>query len=282
LTTTWAAKLDEASTARESLVCVGLDPDPRRMPVKDVAEFNRAIVDATHDVVCAYKPQLAFYEALGIEGLRALAATVDHIRGVAPDVVVVGDAKRGDIDSTAEAYARAMFDVWGFDVVTVHAYLGRESIEPFLTRPGRGVLVVCRTSNPGARELQDLRLVPDAGRNGGGPAPLLFEHVAAQAARWNRAGNVGIVVGATYPDELAKLRKAHPELAILIPGVGAQGGDVERAARAGVNRDGRGVMISASRSVIYASSEPRSYPDAARAAATKLRDQIRAALGQAP
>jgi orotidine-5'-phosphate decarboxylase len=251
------------------------------MPVKDVAEFNRAIVDATNDLVCAYKPQLAFYEALGIEGLRALAATVDHIRKVAADVVVVGDAKRGDIDSTAEAYARAMFDVWGFDVVTVHAYLGRESIEPFLTRPGRGVLVVCRTSNPGARELQDLRLVPATSRNGGGPAPRLFEHVAAQAARWNRGGNVGIVVGATYPDELAELRKAHPELVVLVPGVGAQGGDVERAARAGVNSDGRGVMISASRSVIYASSDSGKYPDAARAAATKLRDQIRAALGEA-
>ena len=174
-----------------------------------------------------------------------------------------------------------MFDVWGFDVVTVHAYLGRESIEPFLTRPGRGVLVVCRTSNPGARELQDLRLVPATSRNGGGPAPRLFEHVAAQAARWNRGGNVGIVVGATYPDELAELRKAHPELVVLVPGVGAQGGDVERAARAGVNSDGRGVMISASRSVIYASSDSGKYPDAARAAATKLRDQIRAALGEA-
>jgi orotidine-5'-phosphate decarboxylase len=283
---TWAQKLDSVSAARDSLVCVGLDPDPRRMPVQDVAEFNRNIVDATSDLVCAYKPQLAFYEALGIDGLRALAATVEHIRKAAPDAVIVGDAKRGDIDSTAEAYARAMFDVWGFDVVTVHAYLGRESVEPFLTRPDRGVLVVCRTSNPGARELQDLRLarpgMAEPGRRedaaGETGAPRLFEHVARLAAQWDRGGNVGLVVGATYPEELAMLRSAHPRLPILIPGVGAQGGDVEKAARAGANRDGRGVMISASRSIIYASNDPTEYPGAARAAAEKLRDDIRAAL----
>jgi orotidine-5'-phosphate decarboxylase len=283
---TWAQKLDSVSAARDSLVCVGLDPDPRRMPVRDVAEFNRNIVDATADLVCAYKPQMAFYEALGIDGLTALAATVEHIRTAAPDAVIVGDAKRGDIDSTAEAYARAMFDVWGFDVVTVHAYLGRESVEPFLTRPDRGVLVVCRTSNPGARELQDLRLVGPGKPQSRTPAAAseetgglrLFEHVARLAAQWDRNGNVGLVVGATYPDELAMLRSAHPRLPILIPGVGAQGGDVEQAARAGVNHDGRGVMISASRSIIYASKDPSGYPDAARAAAQKLRDEIRAAL----
>lgn len=286
---TWSQKLDRISAARDSLVCLGLDPDPRRMPVRDVAEFNRNIVDATADLVCAYKPQLAFYEALGIDGLRALAATIEHIRKVAPDAVIVGDAKRGDIDSTAEAYARAMFDVWGFDVVTVHAYLGRESVEPFLTRPDRGVLVVCRTSNPGARELQDLRLAGPTGPGepqSGTPAAAseetggmrLFEHVARLAAQWDRNGNVGLVVGATYPDELAMLRSAHPRLPILIPGIGAQGGDVEKAARAGVNREGRGVMISASRSIIYASKDSFGYPDAARAAAEKLRDEIRAAL----
>lgn len=149
MSTTWPQKLDAATLKTGSSVCVGLDPDPRRMPVPDVFEFNRAIIDATLDLACAFKPQIAFYEALGIDGLNALKRTVEHIRRVAPHAVVVGDVKRGDIDSTAEAYARAMFDLWDFDVVTVHAYLGRQSIEPFLGQPGRGVLIVCRTSNPG-------------------------------------------------------------------------------------------------------------------------------------
>lgn len=275
--TTWPQKLDAASLKTGSLVCVGLDPDPRRMPVKDVFEFNRSIVDATCDLVCAYKPQIAFYEALGFEGLASLKRTVEHIKKSAPHAVVIGDVKRGDIDSTAEAYATAMFDFWDFDAVTVHAYLGRQSVEPFLTRPERGALIVCRTSNPGAVELQDLRLAPgDA--SGGVAGKRLFEHVADLTDQWNTRNNAGLVIGATYPEELGELRAAHPGLPILIPGVGAQGGDVQKAARAGVDANGRGVMVSSSRGIIYAASDPKTYPDAARRATERLRDEIRAAL----
>lgn len=270
--TGWVEKLDATARARESLVCVGLDPDPKRMAVADVAEFNNAIVDATCDLVCAYKPQLAFYEALGLDGLRALEKTISHIKDVAPDAVLIGDCKRGDIGSTATAYAKAMFDVWDFDTVTLHPYLGIESVEPFIEDPERGAIIVCRTSNPGAAELQDLKL------SGGSGEGTLYEHTARLTAEWNTRGNLGIVVGATYPGEMAELRKQHPDMPFLIPGVGAQGGDVEAATRAGVNSDGRGVMISSSRGIIYASEDAADFADAARRAASSLRDEINEAL----
>ena len=266
--TGWVEKLDAVARLSGSLVCVGLDPDPRRMAVNDVAEFNRAIIDATKDLVCAYKPQLAFYEALGMDGLRALEKTISHIKDVAPDILLIGDCKRGDIGSTAAAYARAMFDVWDFDTVTLHPYLGSESIEPFTERADRGAIIVCRTSNPGAAELQDLKLTDR------GVERTLYEHTARLASQWNTRGNVGIVVGATYPGEMAELRGQHPDMPFLIPGVGAQGGDVEAATRAGVNAEGRGVMISSSRGIIYASEEEGTFAGAAREAAESLRDQI--------
>lgn len=270
--TGWVEKLDAASRATKSLVCVGLDPDPRRMALPDTAAFNRAIVDATHDLACAYKLQLAFYEALGLPGLEAMAATVRHIREAAPGALVIGDAKRGDIGSTAEAYARAMFDVWGFDTVTVHSYLGRDSVEPFLDHPKGGALIVCRTSNPGAPQFQDLRV------GGGENGPTLYQEVARAADEWNTRGNVGLVVGATYPRQLRELRQAHPRLPILVPGVGAQGGDVRAAALAGVDERGRGVMIASSRHIIYASRDPADFALAARRATAGLRDEINAAL----
>ncbi|MBT3941479.1 MAG: orotidine-5'-phosphate decarboxylase [Chloroflexi bacterium] len=271
--TGWVEKLDTVARTRNSLVCVGLDPDPRRMAVADVAEFNNAIVDATGDLVCAYKPQLAFYEALGLDGLRALEKTISHIKDVAPDVVLIGDCKRGDIGSTATAYAKAMFDVWDFDTVTLHPYLGLESVEPFIEDPDRGAIIVCRTSNPGAAELQDLKLAGDSGEG------KLYEHTARLTAEWNTRGNLGIVVGATYPGEMTELRAQHPDMPFLIPGVGAQGGDVEAATQAGVNSDGRGVMISSSRGIIYASEDASDFADAARRAASTLRDEINEARG---
>jgi orotidine-5'-phosphate decarboxylase len=216
--TGWAAKLDAVADSARTQVCIGLDPDPALLPVADVLEFNRTIVDATRDLVCAYKPNLGFYEALGLDGLEALRATVRHIRSVAPGVVVVGDAKRGDIGSTARAYARAMFEVWDFDAVTVSPYLGRDSIEPFMAYEDRGAIILCRTSNPGARDIQDLP-------TGSGP---LYLRVAELVESWNAAGNLGMVVGATYPEELAEIRAAHPTLPLLIPGVGAQGADVAK------------------------------------------------------
>ncbi len=268
----WVERLDAVSRTAESVVCVGLDPDPASMPVDDVFEFNRAIIDATSDLVCAYKPNLAFYEALGLDGMAALQKTVHHIREVAPDVVIVGDAKRGDVGHTDVAYAKAMFEFWDFDAVTVHPYLGRDSVEPFLTYEGRGAIVLCRTSNPGARDLQDRAI--DGGEQ------RLFELVGDLIEQWNERGNVGMLAGATYPREIAALRTAHPTLPVLIPGVGSQGGDVAAAARAGANADGRGMMISSSRGVLYASNDPVHYADAARAAVESLRVEINRALGE--
>lgn len=261
--TTWVEKLDSISRTSNSLLCIGLDPDPKKMPVRDVREFNRTIVDATRDLVCAYKPNLAFYEAAGLDGLAALQDTIRHIRKIAPDVVLVGDAKRGDIPNSARAYAAAMFDVWDFDAVTVSPYLGGDSLEPFLERPERGAIVLCKNSNPGSADLQDLEIA-SSGRT-------LFEHVGDMVERLNTRGNAGMFVGATYPDQLRTMRRQHPLLPLLVAGVGAQGGDPAEVAQAGANQDGRGVMINASRSVIYASNDAKEYADAARSAAERLR-----------
>ena len=255
------------------MVCVGLDPDPRLMPIPEIATFNRAIVDATSDLVCAYKPNLAFYEALGMDGLEALEATLCHIKEVAPQVVLLGDAKRGDIGSTAQAYATAMFDFWGFDALTASPYLGADSVEPFIERPDKGVFLICRTSNPGSADFQALMVQDEAG------ARPLYQVVAERASSWNRHRNVGLVVGATQPEELDLVRGQHPHMPILIPGVGAQGGDLESAVRGGVDPRGRGAIINSSRGVIYASKGP-DFAEAARREASRLRDAINGILEQ--
>ena len=260
-------RLRNVSEANRSLLCVGLDP--ASMAVPDVADFNRAIVDATADLVCAYKPNLAFYEAQGSAGIVALERTVAHIRERAPDVIVIADAKRGDMASSNVHYARALFETWGFDASTVHGYLGGEALEPFLSYEAKGVFVLCRTSNPGARELQDIRL--ESGRR-------VFEEVACRAAEWDTRGNVGLVVGATYPDDLATVRGLCPDVPVLLPGVGAQGGDLEASVRVGVDEDGRGLIVSSSRGVIYASRKPADFAAAARQAALYLRGRIDAVL----
>ena len=185
-------RLAAVSSKNESLVCVGLDPDPERMPVSDVFEFNRAIIDATRDLVCTYKPNLAFYESQGIRGLESLKATIDYIRKVAPDVMVLGDAKRGDIDSTNVHHARALFDYWGFDAVTVNGFAGGDALEPFLKYEDRAVFVWCRSSNPGARELQDVGIATCEGEK----MPY-YDWMSRVVGGWNRRGNVGLVVGAT-------------------------------------------------------------------------------------
>ncbi|MDP6227202.1 MAG: orotidine-5'-phosphate decarboxylase, partial [Dehalococcoidia bacterium] len=191
---TFLTRLERACESNRSLVCVGLDVDPGKMPVADTFEFNRAIVDATADLVCAYKPNLAFFEALGIPGLEALQRTVEYIHSVAPQVIVIGDAKRGDIGPSGQAYARAMFRVWGFDAVTVNAWGGQDTIAPFLEDPDRGVFIWCRGSNPGSADLQDLTVDAPQGR-----VPL-YQHLAQASLSWNGAGNLGLVVGATNPD----------------------------------------------------------------------------------
>ena len=250
---------------------MGLDPDPERMPINDVSQFNRAIIDATADLVCAYKPNLAFYEALGIEGLVALRQTVDYIREVAADVVVIGDAKRGDVGNTAKAYAKAMFQIWGFDAVTVNAYGGQDSVSPFLEYPGHGVFIWCRSSNDGAGDLQDVPL------SDGNEGKVVYQRTAVNARDWNVGGNIGLVAGATYPEELKNLRTLCPDMAFLVPGVGSQGGDLEAAVRWGPDARGRLAIISSSRQVIYA-SDGNDFAQAARREAGRLRDQINGVL----
>jgi orotidine-5'-phosphate decarboxylase len=241
------------------------------MAVPDVAEFNRAIIEATSDLVCAYKPNLAFYEALGPTGHEALRQTIEAIP---PWIPIIGDPKRGDIGNTASAYAYAMFDVWGFDCVTVNPFGGQDSVKPFLDYRDKGVLVWCRSSNPGARELQDLIATPPQGGN----SRPFYEWVAISAAKWNTHGNVGLVVGATYPDELGNIRDLCPDMPILIPGVGAQEGSLERSTMAGIDVRGRNAMVSASRGVSYMSKDPATYLDEARKAALQLRDRMNAML----
>jgi uridine monophosphate synthetase len=248
-------KLTSLAKRNDSLLCVGLDPDPSRFPPSLLAEphpifaFNKDIIDATRDLVCAYKPNFAFYEAEGLAGLQALKSTIDYIPAEIP---VVLDAKRGDIGSTAQAYARAAFDIWGADALTVNPYLGYDSLRPFTEYEGKGVFLLCHTSNPGAQDFQSLLC-------DGRP---LHEIVAHKALEWGLA----LVVGATYPQALRTIRAMAPQVWILVPGIGTQGGDLEQALAAGLNGEGAGLIINASRSIIYA--------DDPRDAAMELRERI--------
>jgi orotidine-5'-phosphate decarboxylase len=266
----FADKLSAASGKNRSLLCIGLDPDPELMPQVDLLQFNKAIIDATADLVCAYKPNLAFYEAQGIEGLSALKQTVDYIPGMIP---VIADGKRGDVGNTARAYAQALFVTFGFDAATVSPYLGHDSIAPFTDYADKGVFLLCRTSNQGALDFQSLVCIESSGRGRPEePAPL-FQVVAQRAKEWNLRGNIGLVVGATYPQELRRIRKLCPEMVLLIPGIGAQGGDLASAARYGTDERGERAIISSSRQILYA-SWGKDFALAARRAAQALRDQI--------
>ena len=258
---TMSARIADARARSGSCVCVGLDPDPSKMPIDDVFEFNRSIIDATHDLVAAYKPQIAFYEAMGIAGLQALEATINHIRDVAPGVFVLMDAKRGDMGNTAEAYAKAMFEVWNVDACTVYAYQGADAVLPFLEYEGKGVFVVCRTSNPSSIEVQDI-VDSESGET-------VYHRVARVMVELSD-GDVGLVVGATYPRELSELRDAFPDTNFLIPGVGAQGGDAVETARLG----GAHILINSSRGIIYASQSKSDFASAARLAVEELRAEI--------
>ncbi len=258
-------KLSEATRKNKSLLCVGLDPDPKLMPDKvGVFEFNRAIIDVTSDLVCAYKPNLAFYEALGNEGLDALKRTVDYIPEGIP---VIADAKRGDIGNTAKAYAKALFENLHFDAATVSPYLGFDSLEPFIEYRDKGIFILCRTSNTGAVDFQSLICELE---NSHRP---LFEVVALKAGQWNKYGNIGLVVGATYPEELRTIRQIQPDMPFLIPGIGAQGGDLALTIRYGVDAQGEKAIINSSRQVLYA-SRGKDFADAACRAASELREQI--------
>ena len=255
----------------DSMLCVGLDPDAARVPphlgndLAAVETFCREIVDATADVVCAFKPQIAYFHALGAEAV--LERICAHIRDRHPDAVLILDAKRGDIGPTAAQYAVEAFDRYGADAVTVNPYLGTDSVEPFLAHRDRGVFVLCRTSNPGSGDFQSLDV-------GGEP---LYLHVARRVAReWNELGDCGLVVGATYPGELGLVRAAVGDLPLLVPGIGAQGGDVAATVAAGADSQGHGMVINSSRAILYASGGA-DWLDAARAAAVATRDEIRSA-----
>jgi orotidine-5'-phosphate decarboxylase len=248
----FADKLQRGWRASGGLLCVGLDPIISRMPrpiaegPRPVLAFNRMVVDAVGDLVCAFKPQFAHHGAQGAEA--DLAETIAYIRQTRPHAFILLDAKRGDIGSTAEMYAKEAFDRYDADAVTVNPFMGEETLSPFLERPDRGAVVLCRTSNPGAAWIQDLDC-------GGEP---LFAAIARRASKsWNALGNVMLVTGATAPEDLARARQAAPDLAFLVPGIGEQGGSAEAVVAAGAWPDGAGLVVSASRSVIYAGDEER-------------------------
>lgn len=261
--------LARAVADHDSLVCVGLDPEPEKFPpplrgrAESIFEFNKAIVDATADLVCCYKPQFAHYAALHAED--QLEQTIRYINTRAPGVPVILDSKRGDIGNTASKYAQEAFERYGADAVTVNPYLGGDAVQPFLDWQHKGVVILCRTSNPGARDFQDLDV-------GGGRK--LYHAVAERVAHeWNRHGNCLLVVGATYPAELAEIRARVGDLPFLVPGVGAQGGDVAQAVQNGRTREGDGLIISSSRGILYAGKD-EGFAEAARHAARQLRDEI--------
>jgi orotidine-5'-phosphate decarboxylase len=259
-------KYNARADAVASLLCVGLDSDLAQIPESFQQDslpqfsFNRWIIDQTHSYTAAYKLNAAFYEARGEQGWHELRLTIDYLRQNYPDILTICDGKRADIGSTNDAYVTAIFDVLGADAITLHPYLGREAIRPFLARADKGVIILCRTSNPGAGELQDLQVDGKA----------LWQIVAEKVSRdWNTNNNCMLVVGATYPDEMRQIREAAGDMTFLVPGIGSQGGDVEAVVEAGLNRSGKGLIISASRSVIFAANPG--------AVAKSLRDQINAA-----
>src|SRR5690349_18725476 len=265
--------LHRAWQRNHSLVCVGLDPEPAKFPahLRDqpdaVYTFCRAIVDATADLVCTYKPQIAHFAALRAEG--ALERLIAHIHDAHPGIPVILDAKRGDIGSTAQHYATEAFERYGADAVTLNPYLGRDSIQPFLDRADKGVILLCHTSNPGAADVQDL-LVESTGSE---RLPL-YQHLARTIARdWNGNGNCALVTGATWPEQLAQVRALVGDMPLLVPGIGAQGGDVEAVVRNGRTADGNGLMISSSRAILYAGNG-EDFATAARKATDALRNQI--------
>jgi orotidine-5'-phosphate decarboxylase len=263
---------------QDSMLCVGLDPDPQHFPASIKGEggailsFCREIVDATADLVCAFKPQIAYFAAHGAED--QLEQLIDHIHRQHPQVPVILDSKRGDIGSTADQYAKEAFERYQADAVTVNPYMGFDSIEPYLKYANKGVIVLCRTSNPGGSDLQFLE-VNDPQH----PGELLYQRVARLAAsQWNKTGQLGLVVGATFPEEIAKVRSIVGEMPLLIPGIGAQGGDIPSTVQAGTvaNSPGTGMIINSSRAILYASKDSN-FAEAARKVALKTRDALRAA-----
>lgn len=265
------SKLNASWAQSQSALCIGLDPDINKLPTHlkhdplGIQKFCIDIVNATADVVCAYKPQIAYFAAIGAES--QLQAVCDHIRTQFPHVALILDAKRGDIGDTAALYAREAYERYQADAVTVNPYMGTDSLAPFLNTPGKGTIVLCRTSNPGSGEFQTKMV------NG----TSLYKHIAISAAsQWASIGDTALVMGATYPQELAEVRQIVGDMPFLVPGIGAQGGDVVAAVRAGRTDEGSGLIMNSSRAVLYASSG-KDFAQASRAVAIDTRDAIRAA-----
>lgn len=259
-------KFDRIVKKNNSLTCVGLDSDLPRLPQGlSQFEFNKKIIDATADLVCAYKPNSAFYEAQGDRGITELKMTCDYLRKKYPEIPVILDAKRADVGNTNEGYVKFAFDYLGVDAITLHPYLGKEAIEPFLQKKDKGIIILCRTSNPGAGELQDLMI---------NKRPLYKIIAQKVAKKWNKNKNCLLVVGATYPRELTEVRKiVGDEMTLLVPGIGVQGGDLKKTLRAGLNSQGRRLIINSSRSIIFASSG-KDFAERAREETKKLRKAI--------
>lgn len=261
-------KIKERWKSINSLLCIGLDPDIEKIPEHlkkgnyPILEFTRLIVDSTHDLVCAYKPQIAYFSAFGAE--YELEMIIKYIHDNYPDIPVILDAKRGDIGSTAKMYSTEAFDRYKADAVTVNPYLGGDTLKPFLDKKEKGVILLCRTSNPGASDIQDIE------SNG----EKLYRIIARYAAeKWNYNNNIMLVVGATYPEELKEIRRIAEDIPFLVPGIGAQGGDVEKAVKNGITPDKTGMIINSSRGLIYAGSG-KDFTHAVRRAALELKDEI--------
>ncbi len=265
---TFTEQLKTIWEKNNSLVCVGLDPDISRFPVHlkngfdSIFQFNKAIIDATHDLVCAFKPQIAYFSAEGAE--KQLEQTIDYIKRTYPHIPIILDAKRGDIGSTAQKYALEVFERYGVDAVTVNPYLGYDSVQPFLSYQEKGIILLCRTSNPGAGDMQDLMVDGE---------PLYIRVARLVSENWNTKNNCLLVVGATWPSQLYEIRKIVGDMPLLVPGVGAQGGNIEAIVKAGQTKDGTGMIISSSRGVLYA-GHGNDFADAARTVALDLRDVI--------
>jgi orotidine-5'-phosphate decarboxylase len=266
-------KLLAASHQQNSLLCVGLDPEPERFPVllqdmpvaRAVIHFCRSIIEATAPYVCAFKPNMAFFEVLGPEGMYIFQ---EVLQAIPKHIPIIADAKRGDLGNTALNYAKTVFDVYGCDAVTINPFLGYDSVAPFLVYEKKGAFFLCRTSNPSARDFQDLMVFGEKGR-----MRPLYEVIAQRVQSWNKAGNCGLVVGATYPQELSTIRSMCPDMPILIPGVGAQGGNLEASVVAGVDASGEKAIIAVSRAILYA-GEGEDYAVSAANEAWALRNRI--------
>ncbi len=254
----FTSKLKKAIAKNNSLLCVGLDPDPQNLNgAKSQFEFNKKIIDRTASYVCCYKPQIAFYAAAGLDGLQNLQKTIDYLHTNYSDIPVLLDAKRGDVGHTSQMYAKEVFDVFKADAATVIPYCGFDSLEPFFNYQDRGVFVICRTSNPGAADFQDLKV---------GATPFYLK-IAEKIVEWSKKyQNIQLEIGATWPGEIGKIRKISPELIFLVAGIGAQGGDLEGTLSNGLTKDKKGLIISSSRGIIYA-QDPRK-------AAQNLKDEI--------